>query len=132
MDRPGVEPLVDATMDSYDRPGWREEVLAAVQQSQRTKNKAGRRNANIQVDYDPPMQIMLKKAAEARGIGIGSYVKRAIAKQIAKDLGLDWTEVLVHCAQAREYGSKPPGARKTQFGVRRTYDDGEGFGDWTN
>lgn len=132
MERRGLTPMVDETMPTADLPGWQEEVLAGVRESQRTKNKSGRRNANIQVDYDPPMQIMLKRAAEARGIGIGSYAKRALAKQIAKDLGVDWREVLIHCAQAREYGSKPPGARKSEFGVRRTFDDGEGFGDWTN
>jgi len=124
--------MVDRTMPTADDPMWKRNILAKVKESQATKNQAGRRNANIQVDYDPPMQILLKRAAEARGIGIGSYVKRAIAKQIAKDLGIPWTDILIHCAQARPYGSKPPGARKSQFGVRRTFDDGEGFGDWTN
>lgn len=124
--------MIDATMPTVDFPGWQEEVLDRVRESQKTKNKAGRRAANIQIDYDLEMQFLLKRAAEARGIGIGSYVKRSLAKQIAKDLGMEWTEVLAYCAQAREYGSKPPGARKSQYGVRRTYDDGEGFGDWTN
>lgn len=124
--------MIDATMPTADFPGWQEAVLDKVREDQRTKNKAGRRHATVQVDYDPQMQFMLKQVAEARGIGIGSYVRRALAKQIAKDLGIDWTEVLVHCAQARDYGSRPPGARKSQFGVRRTYDDGEGYGDWTN
>jgi len=124
--------MIDKTMDTFDHPGWQEEVLDRVRASERKKNPSGRRLASTTIDYDPPLAILLKQAAEARDIGVGSYVKRALAKQIAKDLGIDWTEVLIHCAQAREYGSKPPGARKSEFGVRRTYDDGEGFGDWTN
>jgi len=114
-------------------PHWQEQVLERVRRTQQTpRKKSVRRKANIQVDYDPPLQFMLKQAAEARGIGIGSYVRRAIAKQIAKDLNIPWTEVLQHCASAKPYGSVPPGAKRGQFGVRRTVDDGEGYGDWTN
>jgi hypothetical protein len=114
-------------------PGWRERVVAAVNAQQTENVKAKRRRpASMTVDYDLPFAVLLKQAAASRGIAVGSYVRRALARQIAKDLGIDWTEVLKHCAAARPHGSVPPGAAPGSFGVHRSFDDGEGFGNWNN
>lgn len=121
-------------MMDVEQPDWRERLLEKVEVSQRkgTNHRKARRSAQVQVFFDPPFMHAIKEAARARDISVGPYVRRAIAKQVAKDLGIEWEILLEHCAAPSPYGSKPPGARAGTFGVPRSFDDGEGYGDWSN
>jgi hypothetical protein len=91
----------------------------------------GRRKGQVQVNFDLEFTIMLKAACSARGISIGAYTRRALAKQIAKDLGVDWTLPLSFCAAPTPYGSRQAGA-VGKWGIERALDDGTGYGDWDN
>lgn len=130
---PSLIVMRDLTMTDRALPDWRERVMARVQEKKAAVAKVKRsRASSITVDFDIPFSLLLKQAAASRGIALGSYVRRCIARQIAKDLGVDWTEVLVHCAAARPHGSTPPGAGAGEWGVKRSFDDGQGFGNWQN
>jgi hypothetical protein len=130
------KPLVatrDLTMVDRGIPGWKERIVEKVTAKQTERAKVQRRrDASLTIDFDLPFRAMLKQAAASRGIAVGSYARRAVAKQIAKDIGLDWRQVLTHCAAARPHGSQPPGAEPGTWGAKRTFDDGKGFGNWKN
>lgn len=77
----------------------------------------------------PQFLELVRGCAEARGMNISSYVRRAVAKQIAKDLRMDWLEVLALTPHPSTFnGSTSP--RANERGVALP-DDGTGFGDWS-
>lgn len=126
--------LAGATDPSQE--GWQERALAAVKEHQRTLSPArrSRRQGQVQIFTDLEFTGALRIVAHERGMSIVSYARRAIAKQIAKDLGIDWTLLLRYCTRVVPYGSrtggKPP--RDADGNVERTFDDGLGYGDWGN
>jgi hypothetical protein len=70
---------------------WREAILAKVEERE-ARQQSPRKNAHItypQVDHD-----FLKAAAEARGMGLGTYARAALYAFAAYDLGLDVDEML--------------------------------------
>ena len=112
------------------REGWQERAKARVMERQSKGSavvKNSRRKGTLQLFFDTPFLEMLDAAAYRRGMSIGSYGRRAVAKQIAADLGIPWTDVLRHCARPAPYGSKAPGRAPNG---ERTVDDGTGYGDW--
>jgi hypothetical protein len=119
-----------AGISDREIPGWRERVIANVRHVQAEKSAVrtqGRRKAQIQVFFDPEFLSALHIVAKGRGMSIGAYARRALAKQIAKDMGVDWTLLLKHCARVTPYGSRPPGRAPNG---EKTADDGLGYGDW--
>lgn len=112
-------------------PGWQQRAIARVNERQRKSSivKSSRRKGSLQLFYDIDFQYLLDEAAHKRGMSVGSYGRRAVAKQIAKDLGIDWMELLKHCARVAPYGAPPVG--RTPKG-QKTMDDGAGYGDWSN
>lgn len=111
-------------------PGWQERAVGRVTERQRKGSavvKNSRRKGSLQLFFDPPFLTLIDAAAFLRGMSIGSYARRAVAKQIAADLAIDWTIPLRYCARPSPYGSRPPG--RTPKG-ERTMDDGTGYGDW--
>lgn len=91
----------------------------------------------------PQFKSMLRQASIARGITIVGYIRRAVAKQIAKDLGLDWDEVIIHSPYPAAFGHLLPDEDHRMYVVREKRDgrkhpsreavpdDGTGFGDWS-
>lgn len=110
-------------------PNWKENVLARLAESQRTRGDNGqaRRKANVRVFFDTPFMHMLQGAARLRNISLSGYVRRAIAARVAADLGLPFTEVVGHMAAPTDYGQPQ---RHGPGGVKQTTDDGTGYGDW--
>lgn len=108
--------------------GWEDRTLEKVQQFLDARYPQGRRGVNIQLYFDQPFMIYLRKAAKKRGISINGYGRRALAKQIAKDLGLPWETVLAHCPKPAGFGQPSVTAKGPST---KTRDDGLGFGDWT-
>lgn len=112
------------------RPGWEARAIAAVDEreakraAQFTQRKRG---VTRQVSVDEEFDRLLVLAAEARGISIIGYMRRAIARQIAKDLDMDWEQLLAHVPQATPHGGMPVGGT-----LKQTYDDGLGYGNWSN
>ena len=77
---------------------------------------------------DVDFRALVMAACRKRDISVVGYVRRAVARQIAKDLNLPFEEVCLNFPAPSALG-------------RRTYeivvsgpppDDGTGFGDWNN
>lgn len=114
--------------DEMGLPNWRDNVIERVQRREATKSHQvrKRRGVALQTFVDPPFLFAVRRAAEARGIGVGAYIRRAIARQVAKDSGLEWTTLLVHTPAPVPWGERhDPGSG-------RRYDDGQGYGNWDN
>ena len=105
-------------------PGWQNRLLAMVHASEATSVKRAERPSLGNVRADPEFRVLLNRAARARDISVQGYMRRALAKQIAKDLGMDWRQILAFCAAPAPWGK----AHKA-YSVRGP-DDGEGYGDW--
>lgn len=78
---------------------WRENVMAMVEDYER-RLASPRKNAHItypQVDHD-----FIKAAAEARGMGVGTYARAALYAFAAFDIGLDVDELLKFLPQYSE------------------------------
>jgi hypothetical protein len=126
--------LAGATDPSQE--GWQARALAAVREHQRglSSTVRSRREGQVQVFVDLEFLGALRLVAHQRGMSIVSYARRAIAKQIAKDLGVDWTVLLAYCTRPVPYGSRTggPPPRDADGKPMRSHDDGTGYGDWTN
>jgi hypothetical protein len=111
------------------KEGWRDRVNAVVAASASEKIKRrGLREGyrNVAIGLTPGYAAFLDRAAQGRGISRLSYIRRAVARQVARDLGVPWVEVLAV--------SQPPvpWGENNRVDQGRRQDDGEGFGDWSN
>lgn len=105
-------------------PGWQDRLLGKVRENQRKDpTNRGKRPTQINVRGDVGFFRYVRMAAQERDISISAYCRRAIAAFVAKDLGIEFTEVVRHTAKPTHYDQPPT------FGPR-TADDGEGWGDW--
>lgn len=76
----------------------------------------------------PTFLAVIHGCAKARDMNISSYVRRAVAKQVAKDLGVPWERILEMTPFPSSYnGSR---AKRMENGIA-VPDTGEGFGDWS-
>lgn len=109
-------------------PDWKQNLLERLGQSAATKGRSAqhRRSWSTQVFADTEFGLMVKEAARGRGLSISSYIRRAIGAKVAEDLGLEFSQVMSHCARAVPFDSTGPGWNNRQ----RTYDDGAGHGRW--
>lgn len=105
-------------------PGWEQRVVKMVHEHQKKSGRWTNRKSGTLITYDPPFLHLLQAAAEVRGIGLAGYCRRAVAAFIAHDLDMPITDVLKHSAM--------PPANQTTGGarLRRTQDDGTGYGKW--
>ncbi len=115
------------------KPGAEQRTRDRVFESQEEKRrKAGRRRAGtLTIEYDLPFQVLLREAAERRGIAANGYARRAIAAFIALDLGMEFEEVVQHFARPTKPGEvlrRTDGSKQAPSGT--TVDDGQGFGSW--
>lgn len=103
-------------------PGWKEDLLAVTKEQQR---KRGRERKNgMFLFFDDPFRVLLHQAAEARGLSITGYGRRATAAFIAHDLGMPFSSVVQHSAHPVKYGGGGGGK------LKHTNDTGEGYGNW--
>lgn len=111
-------------------PQWRERLMEAltVRQTAATgrRRPPHRRPGRVDLYIGIRFLSLLHEAARQRDISVAAYGRRAVAAFVAKDLGLDWTELLAECAEPLPYGQIAP----TRFSNGRTVDDGTGHGDW--
>lgn len=71
--------------------GWRERVLAMVEEAER-RRASPRKSAHI--TYPLVDHSWLKEAAARRGMGLGTYARAAMYAFAAHDLGLDVDDLL--------------------------------------
>lgn len=119
-------------------PGWQDRVTTAVQDNERTKadrRGAGMRNwnARLTVVTDVELRPLLRQAANARGISVTGYVRRATAAFIAADLGVPFAEVCAHMPRpGPALGTMRglPPEQRPLHNPGRWIDDGAGYGAW--
>lgn len=89
------------------------------------RERERRRGKLKRFDTYLPLDLLqnVEHCARERGIGRAGYIRRALAVQVAKDLGLDWKEVAASSPVPMEWGSR----KKSDSNLR---DDGRGFGEW--
>lgn len=112
------------------KPGWEDRLIDRVRESQRksqARTSKGKRTWSNQVYADIDYGHYVRQAAQGRGISIGAYIRRAVAYQVARDLGIPVTEILRHAAAPMPFGQQgtPPGVK-----MHRTFDDSTGYGEW--
>jgi hypothetical protein len=76
---------------------------------------------SIGVIFKPHLYSLVKRAAEARGMSLSSYLRRAVLSFACFDLGLDWYETMADDRGANKIG------RPASDGVES---GGHGFGKW--
>lgn len=110
------------------KPGWEERVLERVEKSLQSKGHVAqkRRKWSLQIFADTEYGLLLREAAKRRGMTMASYVRRAVAARVARDLGLPMREVTRWCAAVTPWdGEARPGQPRV-----KTSDDGTGWGEW--
>lgn len=105
--------------------GWRE--IVGDQLNVRAADTAERRLSRpavvvSRVGFAPAVQPVLVMAAQARGISIAGYIRRATMAHVAMDLGLDPIELF-----EKDMAPSPAG-RGGQWSDKDL--DGEKFGQW--
>ncbi len=79
----------------------------------------------ISVNWNETLYGIVKQAAEARGISLSAYVRRAAAAMACYDLGLDFYTVMKDERGTRGYGQR--GGRADEIAESS---QGRGFGLW--
>jgi len=123
---------------------WKTKALAAVESGEKKRRlQKTRWGSQFHIRMTTQFKSMVWQAAEARGITLVGYMRRAIAKQVAIDLGLDWDEVIIHSPYPAPFGHVLPDddhrisvLRERRDGqlhpsMECAPDDGTGYGDWS-
>lgn len=120
------------------RPGWQARVVDKVIDDQRAR-RAKQRVSNkwpgrLLIVSDPQLNILVGRAAAARGMSMTGYARRAVCAFLASDLGMDFTDVCSLVPKPSPTGQSAwgrlPGKAHPQKNPGRWVDDGEGYGDW--
>lgn len=109
-------------------PNWRENAIETTEKSRKKSFRRDHRSVRQYIYVDAPFRVALTEAAKLRNISIAGYLRRSVAKQIAKDLGIDWKDILVFTGRPMKFGTST--LEKGESPHMR--DDGEGYGDWDN
>lgn len=111
---------------SGKKPDWRENLIEAARKVDR--NDRGRRGVALRFHVDLPWKEMLLRAAQRRNINLTAYIRRAVSLQVARDLGLDFRDVVRHTPPVSPLGTVP--FNHYPKGELPAWDDGEGYGEW--
>lgn len=115
-------------------PGWEAKTKERVRQSEadRMKTNKAKRDVQLRLEWDLEMQMLLRIAAERRGLPNTAYARRAIAAFIASDLDLPFEEVCGFFSAPFKPGqmfkADDENTRRETRG--KTKDDGQGYGSW--
>jgi hypothetical protein len=123
---------------------WRSKAFAAVEKAEKKRvPQTTAWGAQYHIRMTRPFRAFMKAAAETRGISMSGYARRALAKQIAADLGMPLVELLALTPYPPAFGKRLPDeahqgiekrARRDGRVMHVTVclpDDGTGFGDWS-
>lgn len=69
---------------------------------------------------------LINKAAKRRGIGRAAYIRRALAVIVARDLDMQWRDIIRECPVALPYGQR----KYSKDAPSTMRDTGDGYGDW--
>lgn len=105
-------------------PGWQGRITDAVWADEGRK----RQLVPLQVAMGMPLRLLIREAADRRGMSSVAYVRRAVAAFLAADLGSSLQEV---CALAPPVRTDRSHGRRGKFtGHGPGADDGAGYGHW--
>lgn len=117
------------------QPGWQDRTKGRVNSSQ---GEAMRRNkkkrpGQVLLEVDLPFIMLLRQAADSRGMTSAAYCRRAVAAFVAKDLSMPYPEVTQHFATPMRVGEMLHPDNKDGIHLKKgkTVDDGTGFGTWS-
>lgn len=105
--------------------GWQERALGRVSERQKGSQRSTERKHGMYLFIDDRFKALLDEAAMRRDISMTGYARRAVAAMIARDLGLDFEEVVMHSAQPTNY--KQTNVRGPKA---KSYDNGKNHGPW--
>jgi len=114
---------------------WKKRLLERVSDLQSRKNQTTNWGTRLAIRTTPNFLALVHKAAGTRNINLGAYIRRSVARQLARDLGMPIKDVLKLTPYPAEYGKRLPASNfiLTGNGGRiAPPDDGAGFGDWDN
>jgi hypothetical protein len=123
---------------------WQEKAFTAVEKAEKKRVPQVTAWGNqFHIRMSSPFKSLVRTAAEKRGISLVGYMRRAIARQVAADLELDFQHVVGLTPYPAAYGERLPDS--AHLGITRREkrdgrvmhvqyclpDDGTGFGDWS-
>jgi len=122
---------------------WKQRMVDKVGKSEARRTRQRRRDKEYQfhVQATRPLLQAVRAAAKLRGISASGYIRRAVTKQTAKDLGVSWESLLKETPYPAAYGKKMAPPEKVRYSVEGSTDisdrlaspdDGTGYGDWSN
>lgn len=97
----------------------------AKAQARRMKEPNGGWSSEMRARVSPAFMRFVHQAAKKRGMTYGAYIRRCVAFQMAKDLGIPVGDLLALTPYPSTYGSKSARPK-----AEPTPDDGTGFGSW--
>lgn len=115
------------------QPIWKTRMLERLNDIEASTDATTGWGGRLVTRITPQFMAMLHRAASARGLTIGGYVRRAVSKQLATDLGVPISQVLRISPYPGPYGGGRLPAefyRKGRNGRVAVPDDGTGYGDW--
>ena len=122
---------------------WQERAFRAVEEAEKKRVPQVTNWGNqFHIRMSAPFKSLVRTAAQKRGISLVGYMRRAIARQVAADLELDFAHVTGFAPYPAAYGERLPDAAHLGI-IRREKrdgrvmhvqiclsDDGTGFGEW--
>ena len=123
---------------------WQEKAFRAVEEAEKKRVPQVTAWGNqFHIRMSSPFKSLVRTAAQKRGISLVGYMRRAIARQVAADLDLDFAHVTGFAPYPAAYGERLPDADHLTIVLRETRagrvmyaqscvpDDGTGFGEWS-
>ena len=129
-------------MTNEPMQGWKKNLLDRIDlnaEGGAHDPKTGLWGFSFHVRTSKRMMALVRMCAQARGISVGGYMRRAIAKQVALDMKIDPKEVYSLCPAPAAWGRTTTDSRYVEYAsggrgrikkIRVFPDNGEGFGDW--
>lgn len=123
---------------------WRERIIDKIESRPKSAGAKSAGGDRFHVRLGEEYLHLLRRAARNRGISLAGYIRRAVAVQIAADLGMSPIDVISTSSYPAAYGEKIPpypycpwaaDAEGNQHHVPRDQmvllpDDGKGYGRW--
>lgn len=112
-------------------PSWQKNVMERVGRPDKP-NRHGRWGTAMNTLVSKEFREVIAVACQLRNISRSGYIRRAVSKQIAQDLGLEVHQVLKLTPKPTPWGVRtaPVQGDNGFKSYAHAPDNGEGFGDW--
>lgn len=113
---------------------WEQRLMKRIQSNPKKRRSEGKWGTAISFSASLELRHLLAKVCQERDINRSGYIRRAVVRQVARDLNMPVQEVLRLTPKPTRWGVTA--APRVQKGVKgaQTWefppDDGTGFGRW--